>query len=85
MLDEASRGDPAATERRLAICESITLLPESDNARQLAERLILAGAVLPTEPEDAMHIAIATVERMDFVATLNVAHFASPKAKISEI
>ena len=33
------------------------------------------------EPEDAMHIAIATIEQMDFVATLNFAHFASPSAK----
>ena len=49
--------------------------------RLLAELLILAGAVPPTEPEDAMHIAIATVEQMDFVATLNFAHFASPSAK----
>lgn len=40
-----------------------------------------SGAVPPTEPEDAMHIAIATVEQMDFVATLNFAHFASPSAK----
>ena len=81
MLDEASRGDPAAAERRLAICEGVTLLSESDEARKLAERLILAGAVPPTEPEDAMHIAIATVEQMGFVATLNFAHFASPSAK----
>ena len=85
MLDEASRGDPAAAERRLQICEGVRLLSESDQARHLAERLISAGAVPPTEPEDAMHIAIATVEQMDFVATLNFAHFASPEAKIGEI
>lgn len=35
---------------------------ESDEARTLAERLILGGAVLPTEPEDAALIAIATVK-----------------------
>lgn len=81
VLDEASRGDPAAAERRLAICEGVALLSESSEARQLAERLILTGAVPPTDPEDAMHIAIATVEQMDFVATLNFAHFASPSAK----
>ena len=74
-----------AAERRLASCEGVTLLSESNEARLLAEHLISAGAVPPTEPEDAMHIAIATVERMDFVATLNFAHFASQKAKISEI
>ena len=81
VLNEASRGDPAAAERRLAICESVALLSESDEARHLAERLISVGAVPLTEPEDAMHIAIATVEHMDFVATLNFAHFASPAAK----
>ena len=53
VLDEASRGDPAAAERRLAICEGIALLSESDKARQLADRLIVAGAVPPTEPEHA--------------------------------
>ena len=57
------------------------MLSESDEARKFAERFILEGAVPPTEPEDSMHIAIATVEQMDFVATLNFAHFASPSAK----
>ena len=63
VLDEASRGDPVAAERRLQICEGVSLLSESDQARHLAERLISAGAVPPTEPEDAMHVAIATLSK----------------------
>ena len=85
VLDEASRGDPLAAERRLEVCEGVSLLSESEQARLLAERLVSAGGVPPTEPEDAMHIAIATFEQMDFVVTLNFAHFASPEAKIGEI
>lgn len=32
------------------------------------------------EEEDAVHIALATVSRMDFIATWNFAHMVSPTA-----
>ena len=65
----------------MAIWESVTLHPESDEARLLTKRLILADTAPWTEPDDAMHITIVTVGHMDFVATWNFAHFANPSAE----
>ncbi len=47
----------------------------------LARQLTDAGLVPATEPEDALHIAEATLARMDYVATWNFAHFVNVSAK----
>lgn len=47
----------------------------------LARQLTAAGLVPATEPEDALHIAEATLARMDYVATWNFAHFVNVSAK----
>lgn len=43
--------------------------------------LINANAVPTTEPEDALHLAIATLARVDYIVTWNFAHMVGPSAK----
>ncbi|MEA3643172.1 MAG: hypothetical protein VBE63_25010 [Lamprobacter sp.] len=43
--------------------------------------LIQSGIVPASEPEDALHMAIATVSKMHYLLTWNFAHLAGPDAK----
>ncbi len=80
-MAEASAGDPDAALRRLDICLPLPLLPIDTACEQLAERLISTGALPATEQEDALHIALATIAKVDFIATWNFAHLVGPVAK----
>lgn len=60
-MEEAGRGDPLAAALRLNGLRGLPLLPADIEAQTLAAALVDAGALPSTEPEDALHIAIATV------------------------
>jgi hypothetical protein len=47
----------------------------------LGERLMHEGLVPRSEPEDASHIAQATLVQADYIATWNFAHMVGPQAK----
>ena len=81
VLDEASAGDPSAAAARIAACAGLSLLDINPAAQSFARELIRTGAVPPTEPEDALHIALATVHQMDYIASWNFAHLVGPAAK----
>jgi hypothetical protein len=61
VLREARRGDEAAAARRIAFCAELTRVDTPDNTATLAQRLMDEHIVPRTEPEDAAHIAIATL------------------------
>jgi hypothetical protein len=81
VLDEASHGDANAAAIRLQVCQGLPELEITDEAKAFAQQLIDTGAVPPTEPEDALHIALATVHAMDYIASWNFAHMVGPAAK----
>lgn len=81
VLKEVAAGNPEAASRRLAICQSLPEWPIEAESEELAERLITTGAVPATEQEDALHIALATIAQVDYIATWNFAHMVSPAAK----
>jgi hypothetical protein len=78
---EVSRGDPGAAERRVAILQDCTLLSNIAETESLAERLMGLNAVPSTEPEDAAHIAIATLSQMKYIASWNFSHMVGPQSK----
>jgi hypothetical protein len=82
VVREATRGDSQASQRRLAALESITTLEITKEARVLAVRLVETGAVPASEPEDALHIAVASVSKANFLLSWNFAHLAGPRAKM---
>lgn len=63
---------------RLAAIEPFPMLDIDDEARSLAEKIILRGAVPAEYPEDALHIAVAAVNGMDVILTWNFAHLNNP-------
>jgi len=72
--EEISQGDATAAQRRLDLIQDIPNLLISDAATELAELLIKQGAVPEGSEEDALHIAIAAAQGVDYVLTWNFKH-----------
>jgi len=83
VLDEITQGDVQAAQRRVQACDSATLLEIAKDSDELAKRLIARHVIPETEPEDALHIAIATVTHMDFILSFNFSHMVGAEAKFS--
>lgn len=81
VLKEVAAGNAEAAMRRLAICQPLPKLSIEADCEELADRLITTGAVPPTKQEDALHIALATLAQVEYIATWNFAHMVSPAAK----
>jgi len=82
VVEESARGDPAAAQQRLAALAPIELLPITQEMQVFAQALIAAGAIPATEPEDALHIAVATLSGAHYLASWNFAHLVGPDCKI---
>ena len=77
VLREASKGDPAAAARRLDELAGIPLLPFNDFVEDLARSFVDSGIVPEKAADDAMHVAVATSQGMDFLLTWNCRHIAN--------
>jgi hypothetical protein len=87
VIQEISKGDPEAAERRLNAVADIPLLGASQDTLLLAEALLVGAAVPKTSEEDALHISIAAASGIDFLLTWNFKHInnAHTKAAISAV
>ena len=74
---EAGAGDSDAALRRTALLEGIPLLELSDVVLDLAKLLLVGAALPPNAEEDALHIALAAVNGIDFLLTWNCKHIAN--------
>ncbi len=72
---------------KLIYDNDMKLLEFNEEAKILAEKYMEKGAIPKSEPEDAYHIAIATVNKIEFLASWNFSHIVSvnPIRKIHEI
>lgn len=77
VLDECRGGDPEAARERLEAIQSLTMMRIDDDARDLARLLGEAGAVPISEPRDALHIAVAAVQGVQYLVTWNFKHIAN--------
>ncbi len=66
-----------AAERR-AILDGIPLVGSSPEAETLVNALLNGHAVPTSEPRDATHIAIATTNGIDYLASWNFKHILNP-------
>ncbi len=82
VMSEIRRGDVTAAAERVAVCSSLAQLSLTQSAERLAQQLIDMRAVPATEPEDALHIALATLAEVDYLASWNFAHIVGPSAKL---
>ena len=73
---ECGAGDPQAARERLELIGKITLLDLTEDAERLTE-LLIEQVPQPHQAQiDAVHIAIATVNGIDYLSTGNCAHIA---------
>ena len=60
---------------------AIPVLPVSADAKQLADGLILNHGIPATEPRDALHIAIAASNGVEYLVTWNFRHIANAERR----
>lgn len=77
VIDEAEVGDPDATAERLKILKDIALLELSVEAEPLAMKLLDAGALPRKARLDAVHLAVASVNGIQYLMTWNCKHLAN--------
>jgi hypothetical protein len=79
VVREISYGDPDVSEARVAIIAGLPRLEATVEAESLAERLIAMHALPRNAADDALHIAVATVNEMDYLLTWNCRHIANAR------
>jgi hypothetical protein len=77
VLNEAGAGDPEAATRRLTYLQGIPVLGVTAEAGALAKRFLSAGLLPAKAADDALHVAIATANGMEFLLTWNCRHIAN--------
>ena len=77
VIEEASRGDLNASERRLDLLKTVTIVMIDPIAIELATLIVDQGLVPKKAAADALHIAIANRNKIDFLLTWNCKHIAN--------
>jgi len=77
VMNEIRRGDAAAAQLRLGFVAGLPVLETDNEARALAAAIIRSSAVPAKASADALHIAVATVNGMEFLLSWNCTHIAN--------
>lgn len=83
VLDEAGEGDPTAAAERVRYLHGIPLLDLTPEVTGLAQTIIAKGHLPAKAAIDAIHIAVSTVHRVDYLLTWNCAHIANAEVRKS--
>jgi len=81
VLEEAGKGDAEAAKIRLALIADIPVAELNEPVRVLARRLLTDGALPPNASDDALHLAIAAVNSLDYLLTWNCRHIDNAEKK----
>ena len=75
-IDEGAAGDPDVARKRRALIADLPAVPVTPTARDLARSLI-TDSVLPARAlADALHLAVAAVNGIEYLGTWNLRHLA---------
>ncbi|HKI30309.1 MAG TPA: type II toxin-antitoxin system VapC family toxin [Gemmataceae bacterium] len=77
VIGEASAGDPAEVQKRLAIIDGLPTIEITEDAESLTEAIMAAGILPPHAVRDAAHVAVAVVHGIDYLLTWNCKHLAN--------
>ncbi len=83
VVQEASGGDQEAAADRLSAIADMPILQIDEKAEQLAKLLIVEGPIPEQKPEDALHIALAARDGIDYLMTWNFAHIHNAQLELS--
>ena len=81
VISEAREGHPEAAQRRLDALHSIKELIVDEEMEELANKLIFDGGFPSVAKVDALHVAIAAVQSIDFLLTWNCRHINNAETK----
>ncbi len=77
VVQEASATEGDEAQQRLALFEGVPLLAVTGDAGELARKLVDQGIIPATAIDDAVHVAVAAVNGVDFLLTWNYQHIAN--------
>ena len=81
VVQEASAGDPKAAARRLRYLRDVPVRIATDETTELARQLTRSGGIPREAPEDAIHVAYAVTNGMDYLVTWNCRHIANAQIR----
>ena len=73
-VEEAGDGTPELASARLAYLRELSFLEVTDEAEELQEELLRRAALPQKARLDALHIAVATVNGLDYLLSWNLKH-----------
>lgn len=74
VLQEARQGDHEAAQKRIEAIRDLPVLDITTATQTLATQLLAHHGIPKEYPEDALHIAVATMNAMDVLLTWNFSH-----------
>ncbi|MCG8450788.1 MAG: type II toxin-antitoxin system VapC family toxin [Pirellulales bacterium] len=78
VIAECGAGDPSAANERAVFLTGLSILEITDECKKLAAE-IMKQASLPKKADvDALHIAVAALNGIDYLLTWNCKHIANP-------
>lgn len=85
--DEAAKGDREMAAQRLNLLRSLPFLELTEEALELAQAFLERSNLPPKASNDAIHMALATVYKLDYLLTWNCKHMANAQIqrKLSRI
>ena len=83
VLNEAAGGDTSAAADRLQFLAGIPVLKITESVQDLAATLVDNGVVPKQAVEDALHIAIATANGVEYLLTWNCKHIANATMRLA--
>ena len=87
VLEELARGDQEIATKRLDLISELPLLALNEAVEELAQQFLIKSNLPPKASDDALHIALATVYKVDYLLTWNCKHIANAQIqkKLSQI
>ena len=87
VVDECSAGDAAAAAERLVFLDGIPVLTINVATQNLARELMQHVGLPAKAAVDAVHIATAALNKIDYLLTWNCKHIANPafRRKIEDV
>jgi DUF1009 family protein len=77
VLDEASQGDSEIASQRLEAVKGFPLLEVTEAVENLAAEFMMKSNLPAKASDDAIHIALTTVNSLDYLLTWNCKHIAN--------
>lgn len=87
VVEEASKGDEGKIQKRLQRIRDFRVLEIDEKTQALAINLVGEKAIPAKCPEDALHIAVAAINAIEFIVTWNFKHINNPfmMRKLSDV